>query len=131
MAQIALINVSNREEYFPKKREYFNDARWTEAKQMLALVLQQTCSEVKYRSRKWLMDRMVAGDFPAVPEGYHNGITCIANGGEHSKERGEFTALDFDGSSYLYEAENGEWCIAQIPHDDGLPTYYRIHVFSY
>ena len=121
MAQIVLFNVSNDEKFFPKRRSMFNDARWNEAKRLFA--------QGRYSSR-FLQDRMVGGDFPAPSGGYHNGITCIANSGEHSQQRGEFTLFDIIGSSYIYEAQTGDMCIANIP-DDGPTEYYRIAVLSY
>lgn len=115
MAQIALFNVTNDTQYLPQRRDMFNEARWKEAS--------------RYTSR-FLQDRMVGGDFPAPAGGYHNGITCIANGGEHSQQRGEFTVYDIIGSSYIYEAPTGDLCIANIP-EDGQTEYYRIAVLSY
>ena len=130
MAQIVLFNVSNDEKYFPQRKIMFNDARWNEAKRLMAKVLKQHSKEAGRRSSRFLQDRMVAGDFPAPAGGYHNGITCIANSGEHSKQRGEFTVFDIIGSSYIYEAKTGDMCIANIP-DDGPTEYYRIAVLSY
>ena len=130
MAQIVLFNVSNDENYFPQRRSMFNDARWNEAKGLMAQVLKQHSKEAGRYSTRFLKDRMVGGDFPAPAGGYHNGITCIANGGEHSQQRGEFTVFDIIGSSYIYEAPTGDMCIANIPEDS--PTeYYRIAVLSY
>lgn len=130
MAQIVLYNVSNDEKYFPQRRYMFNEARWTEAKRLMAQVLRQHSKEAARRSSRFLQDRMVAGDFPAPAGGYHNGITCIANSGEHSQQRGEFTVHDIIGSSYIYEAPTGDMCIANIP-EDGQTEYYRIAVLSY
>ena len=131
MAQIVLFNVSNDEEYFPQHRDMFNDARWNEAQRLFAKVLKQHSKEAGRYSSRFLQDRMVGGDFPAPAGGYHNGITCIANGGEHSQQRGEFTVYDIIGSSYLYEAPTGDLCIANIPEEDGQTEYYRIAVLSY
>lgn len=130
MAQIVLYNVSNDEKYFPQRRDMFNEARWTETKRLMAQVLRQHSKEAARRSSRFLQDRMVAGDFPAPAGGYHNGITCIANSGEHSQQRGEFTVHDIIGSSYIYEAPTGDMCIANIP-EDGQTEYYRIAVLSY
>ena len=130
MAQIVLFNVTNDEKYFPQRRSMFNDARWTEAKRLMSNVLKQHSKEAGRYSSRFLQDRMVAGDFPAPAGGYHNGITCIANGGEHSQQRGEFTVFDITGSSYIYEAPTGDMCIANIP-EDGTTEYYRIAVLSY
>lgn len=130
MAQIVLFNVSNDEKYLPQRRSMFNDARWNEAKRIFAQVLKQHSKEADRRSSRFLQDRMVAGDFPAPAGGYHNGITCIANSGEHSQQRGEFTVFDIIGSSYIYEAPTGDLCIANIP-EDGQTEYYRIAVLSY
>lgn len=130
MAQIVLFNVSNDEKYFPQRKSMFNDARWQEAKRIFAQVLRQHSKEAGRRSSRFLQDRMVAGDFPAPSGGYQNGITCIANSGEHSQQRGEFTLFDITGSSYIYEAPTGDLCIANIP-DDGPTEYYRIAVLSY
>ena len=130
MAQIVLYNVSNDEKYFPKHRDMFNDARWNEAKRIFAQVLKQHSKEAGRRSSRFLQDRMVAGYFPAPSGRYHNGITCIANSGEHSQQRGEFTVFDIIGSSYIYEAPTGDMCIANIP-EDGQTEYYRIAVLSY
>ena len=130
MAQIVLFNVSNDENYFPQRREIFNDARWTEAKCLMALTLRQHSKEAGHYSSRFLQDRMVSGDFPAPAGGYHNGITCIANSGEHSKQRGYFTVFDIIGSSWIYEAQTGDMCIANIP-EDGPTEYYRIAVLSY
>ena len=130
MAQIVLFNVSNDEKYFPQCRSMFNDARWEEAKRLFARVLKQHSKEAGRYSSRFLQDRMVAGDFPAPAGGYHNGITCIANSGEHSQQRGEFTVFDIIGSSYIYEAPTGDMCIANI-HEDGETEYYRIAVLSY
>ena len=118
MAQIVLFNVSNDEKYFPQRREMFNDARWDEAKRLFAQVLKQHSKEAGRRSSRFLQDRMVAGYFPAPAGGYHNGITCIANSGEHSQQRGEFTVFDIIGSSYIYEAPTGDLCV--------LPTFRRM-----
>ena len=131
MAQIVLFNVSNDEEYFPRHRDMFNDARWNEAKHLFAQVLKQHSKEASRRSSRFLQDRMVGGGFPAPSGGYHNGITCIANSGEHSQQRGEFTVFDIIGSSYIYEAPTGDLCIANIPEEDGQTEYYRIAVLSY
>ena len=131
MAQIVLYNVTNDKKYFPKRRDIFNDARWNEAKRLFAQVLKQHSKEAGRYSSRFLQDRMVAGDFQAPAGGYHNGITCIANGGEHSKQRGEFTVFDSIGSSYIYEAPTGDLCIANIPDEDGQTEYYRIAVLSY
>lgn len=130
MAQIVLFNVSNDEKYFPQRCDMFNDARWKEAKRLLAQVLQQHSKEAARRSSRFLQDRMVGGDFPAPAGGYHNGITCIANGSEQSQQRGEFTVYDIIGSSYIYEAPTGDLCIANIL-EDGETEYYRIAVLSY
>lgn len=130
MAQIVLYNVSNDEKYFPQRKSMFNDARWQEAKRIFAHVLRQHSKEAGRRSSRFLQDRMVAGDFPAPSGGYHNGITCIANSGEHSKQRGEFTVFDIIGRSYIYESPTGDLCIANIP-EDGPTEYYRIAVLSY
>ena len=130
MAQIVLFNVSNDEKYFPQRRSMFNDARWTEAKRLMANVLKQHSKEAGRYSPRFLQDSMVAGDFPPPAGGYHNGITCIANGGEHSQQRGEFTVFDITGSSYIYEAPTGDMCIAHIP-EDGTTEYYRIAVLTY
>ena len=130
MAQIVLFNVSNDEKYIPQRRDMFNDARWNEAKRLMAKVLKQHSKEAGRRSSRFLQDRMVAGDFPAPAGGYHNGITCIANSGEHSQQRGDFTLFDITGSSYIYEAQTGDMYIANIP-DDGPTEYYRIAVLSY
>ena len=130
MAQIVFYNVTNDEKYFPKRRDIFNDARWNEAKRLFAQVLKQHSKEAGRYSLRFLQDRMVSGDFQAPDGGYHNGITCIANGGEHIKQRGEFTVFDIIGSSYIYEAPTGDLCIANIP-DDGETEYYRISVLSY
>ena len=130
MAQIVLYNVTNDKKYFPKRRDIFNDARWNEAKRLFAQVLKQHSKEAGSYSSRFLQDRMVAGDFPAQEGGYHNGITCIANSGEHSQHHGEFTLFDIICSSYIYEAQTGHMCIANIP-DDGPTEYYRIAVLSY
>ena len=130
MAQIVLFNVSNVEKYFPQRKSMFNDARWQEAKRIFAQVLRQHSKDAGSRSSRFLQDRMVSGDFPAPSGGYHNGITCIANSGEHSQQRGYFTVFDIIGSSYIYEAQTGDMCIANIP-DDGPTEYYRIAVLSY
>ena len=132
MAQIALFNVTNDVNYRPQNTPYFPDNRWQEAKKILAWVLQQHAQETKHRGTNWLMDRMVAGDFPADGQGYCNGITCIANSGEHSQQRGRFTAYDLEGDTYIYEAPTGDLCIANIPDDLEADTeYYRIAVLSY
>lgn len=130
MAQIVLFNVSNDEKYLPQRRSMFNDARWNEAKSIFAQVLKQHSKEAGRYPSRFLQDRMVAGDFPAPAGGYHNGITCIVNSGEHSQQRGEFTVFDIIGSSYIYEAPTGDLCIANIP-EDGQTEYYRIAVLSY
>lgn len=131
MAQIALFNVTNDTQYLPQRRDMFNDSRWQEAERLLAQVLRQTSKEAGRYSSRFLQDRMVGGDFPAPSGGYHNGITCIANSGEHSQQRGEFTVYDIIGSSYIYEAPTGDLCIANIPDDDEKTEYYRIAVLSY
>ena len=130
MAQIVLFNVTNDSNYYPQRRSMFNEARWNEAKRFFAKVLKQHSKEAGRYSSRFLQDRMVAGDFPAPAGGYHNGITCIANSGEHSQQRGEFTVFDVIGSSYIYEAPTGDLCIANIP-EDGQTEYYRISVLSY
>ena len=130
MEQIVLFNVSNDEKYFPQRRSMFNEARWNEAKRLMSNVLKQHSKEAGRRSSRFLQDRMVAGDFPAPSGGYHNGIICIANSGEHSQQRGYFTVFDIIGSSYIYEAQTGDMCIANIP-EDGPTEYYRIAVLSY
>lgn len=130
MAQIVLFNVTNDEKYFPQRRDMLNEARWNEAKRLFAQVLKQHSKEAARRSSRFLQDRMVGGDFPAPAGGYHNGITCIANSGEHSQQRGEFTVYDIIGSSYIYEASTGDMCIANIT-EDGETEYYRIAVLSY
>lgn len=130
MAQIVLFNVSNDEKYLPQRRDMFNEARWKEAKRLMAQALKLTSKEANRYTSRFLQDRMVGGDFPAPAGGYHNGITCIANGGEHSQHRGEFTVFDIIGSSYIYEAPTGDLCIANIL-EDGQMEYYRISVLSY
>lgn len=127
MAQIALFNVTNDSQYLPQRRDMFNDSRWIEAKRLLAQALKLTSKEAGRYTSRFLQDRMVAGDFPAPSGGYHNGITCIANGGENSRGRGEFSVYDIEGRSYIYEAPTGDLCIANIP-DDGPTEYYRIIV---
>lgn len=128
MAQIALFNVTNDSQYLPQRRDMFNDSRWNEAKRIFAQVLKQHSKEAGRYPSRFLQDRMVAGDFPAPSGGYHNGIACIANSGEHSQQRGEFTVFDIIGSSYIYEAPTGDLCIANIPEEDGQTEYYRIAV---
>lgn len=130
MTQIVLFNVSNDEKYFPQRKSMFNDARWQEAKRIFAQVLRQHSKEAGRYSSRFLQDRMVAGDFPAPSGGYHNGITCIANSGEHSQQRGEFTVYDIIGRSYIYETHTGDMCIANI-QEEGPTEYYRIAVLSY
>ena len=130
MAQIVLFNVSNDEKFFLQRRSMFNDARWNESKRLFAQVLKQHSKEAGRYSSGFLQDRMVAGDFPAPAGGYHNGITCIANSGEHSQQRDEFTVYDIIGSSYIYESQTGDMCIANIL-EDGQAEYYRIAVLSY
>ena len=49
MAQIVLFNVSNDENYFPQRRSMFNDARWNEAKRLLAQTLKQHSKEAGRR----------------------------------------------------------------------------------
>lgn len=127
MAKIVLINVTKYSKFLPQRRDMVNDARWEEAKRTFAQVLRQTSREAKRYGARFLQDRMVAGDFPAPSGGYHNGITCIANGGENSRGRGEFSVYDIEGRSYIYEAPTGDLCIANIP-DDGPTEYYRIIV---
>ena len=127
MAQIALFNVTYDTQYLPQRRDMFNEARWKEAKRLLAQVLKLTSKEASRYSSRFLQD---GGDFPAPAGGYHNGITCIANGGEHSQQRGEFTVYDIIGSSYIYEAPTGDMCIANIP-EEGETEYYRIAVLTY
>ena len=131
MAQIALFNVTNDSQYLPQRRDMFNDSRWIEAKRLLTQALKLTSKGAARYSSRFLQDRMVGGDFPAPSGGYCNGITCLANGGEHSQQRGEFTVFDIIGSSYLYEAPTGDLCIANIPEEDGQTEYYRIAVLSY
>ena len=130
MAQIAVFNVTNDTQALPQRRDMFNEARWKEAKRLMAQALKLTSKEASRYTSRLLQDRMVGADFPAPAGGYHNGITCIANGGEHSKQRGEFTLFDITGSSYIYEAQTGDMCIANIP-EDGPTEYYRIAVLSY
>lgn len=130
MAQIVLYNVTNDEKYFPQRRDIFNDALWNEIKRLMAQVLKQHSKKAGRYTSRFLQDRMVAGDFPAPAGGYHNGITCIANSGEHSQQRGEFTVYDIIGSSYIYEAPTGDLCVANIP-ENGQTEYYRIAVLSY
>lgn len=130
MAQIVLFNVTNDTKYLPQRRDMFNDARWKEAKRLLAQVLKLTSKEANRYTSRFLQDRMVCGDFPAPAGGYHNGITCIANSGEHRQQRGEFTVYDIIGSSYIYEAPTGDMCIANIP-EERETEYYRIAVLSY
>ena len=101
MAQIVLYNVTNDEKYFPQRRDMFNDARWNEAKRLLAQSLKLTNKEAARYSSRFLQDRMVGGDFPAPSGGYCNGITCLANGGEHSQGRGEFSVYDVIGYTFL------------------------------
>lgn len=125
MAKIVLINVTNDNKYLPQRRAMFNDARWQEAKRTFAQVLKQRSQEAKRYGARFLQDRMVAGDFPAPSGGYHNGITCIANSGENSRGRGDFSVYDIEGRSYIYEALTGDLCIANIP-DEGKTEYYRI-----
>lgn len=125
MTKIVLFNVTNDSKYLPQRRDMFNDARWQEAKRLFAQVLRQTSKEAKRYGARFLQDRMVAGDFPAPSGGYHNGITCIANSGENSRDRGEFAVYDIAGRSYIYEAPTGDLCIANIP-DDGVTEYYSI-----
>lgn len=130
MRQIALFNVTNNETYHPQRRDMFNDARWNEAQRLLAKVLKLTSKEAASYTSRFLQDRMVAGDFPAPAGGYHNGITCIANGGEHSQQRARFTAFDIEGETYIYEAPTGDFCLANIP-EEGETEYYRIAELSY
>ncbi len=130
MKQIALFNVTNEEKYYPQCRAMFSDARWNEAKRLLAQSLKLTSTEAGRYTSRFLQDRMVAGDFPAPAGGYHNGITCIANGGEHSQQRARFTAFDLEGETYIYEAPTGDLCLANIP-EEGETEYYRIAELSY
>lgn len=131
MKQIALYNVTNDSKYLPAQKDMFNFSRYNEAKKLLSSVLKQFSKEAKKRPLSWLRDRMVAADFPAAPHGYHNGITCIANSGEHSGGQGSFTVYDIIGCSYIYEAPTGDLCIANVPDDDGETVYYRIAELSY
>lgn len=125
MTDLVLVKVTNDKKYLPQRRDMFNEARWQEAKRTFAKVLRQRSQEAKRYGARFLQDRMVAGDFPAPSGGYHNGITCIANGGENSRGRGDFSVYDIDGRSYIYEAPTGDLCIANIL-DDGVTEYYRI-----
>lgn len=125
MTDLVLVKVTNDKKYLPQRRDMFNEARWQEAKRTFAKVLRQRSQEAKRYGARFLQDRMVAGDFPAPSGGYHNGITCIANGGENSRGRGDFSVYDIDGRSYIYEAPTGDLCVANIP-DDGEAIYYLI-----
>lgn len=130
MKQIVLFNVTNNETYHPQRRNMFNDGRWNEAKRLLAQALKLTSKEAGRHTSRFLQDRMVAGDFPAPAGGYHNGIMCIANGGEHSQQRARFTAFDIEGETYIYEAPTGDLFLANIP-EEGETEYYRIAELSY
>lgn len=130
MAKLKLHRITREAQLLPQRQDMFPAARWMEAKHLLAKVLRQTSKEAGRYPVKFLQDRMVGADFPAVNGGYCNGLLCIANSGEHSQQRGYFTVFDIIGSSYIYEAQTGGMCIANIP-EDGPTEYYRIAVLSY
>lgn len=125
MAKVKIHRISGEECYLPQRQDMFPAARWVEAKRLLAKVLRQTSKEAGRYPAKFLQDRMVGADFPAVNGGYCNGLLCIANSGEHSQARGYFTIEDAPGCTYMYAAPAGTLCIAHFT-DDGQTTYYRI-----
>lgn len=103
MAQIVLYNVSNDEKYFPQRRDMFNEARWTEAKRLMAQVLRQHSKEAARRSSRFLQDRMVAGDHGKVNDcAAGSGRLLLAHYIEKSKldhsagRRFEYVAQDSD-----------------------------------
>ena len=57
MEQIALFNVTNDSKYFPQRRDIFNEARWNEAKHLMAQVLKQHSKEAGRYSLRFLQDR--------------------------------------------------------------------------
>ena len=128
MAQIVLCNVSNDEKYFPQRRDMFNDARWNEAKRLFAQVLKQHSKEAGRRSSRFLQDRMVGGDFPAPSGGYHNGITCIANGGEHSQQRGRVYGVRYYRQLLYLRGSHGRsvYCQHSGGWRNGVLPYSRI-----
>ena len=130
MANLKLHRITREAQLLPQRKDMFPADRWMEAKRLLAKVLRQTSKEAGRYPAKFLQERMVGADFPAVNGGYCNGLLCVANSGEHSQQRGEFTVFDVIGSSYIYEAPTGDLCIANIP-EDGPTEYYRIAVLSY
>lgn len=130
MAKLKLHRITREAQLLPQRQDMFPAARWMEAKRLFAKVLRQTSKEAGRYPAKFLQERMVGADFPAVNGGYCNGLLCVANSGEHSQQRGEFTVFDVIGSSYIYEAPTGDLCIANIP-EDGPTEYYRIAVLSY
>lgn len=133
MAQIILFNVTNDPKYFPQPTQMFPESRWDEAKNVLADVLKQHGGNVtKWKFRRQLMDTMVGADFPAVHSGYCNGITCIANSGDHPEQRGYFTLYDEEGQTFIYVAQTGDLCLAHFgPESSTAMAYYRIHVCEY
>ena len=68
MAQIALFNVTNDTQYFPQRRDIFNESRWKEAKRLLAQALKLTSKEAGRYSSRFLQDRMVVGTSPYLQE---------------------------------------------------------------
>lgn len=124
MAKIKLHRITREAQLLPQRQEMFPAARWMEAKRLLAKVLRQTSKEAGRYPAKFLQDRMVCADFPAVNGGYCNGLLCVANSGEHSQAHGYFTLEDAPGCTYMYAAPAGTLCIAHFT--DGQTTYYRI-----
>lgn len=125
MAKVKLHRITREAQLLPQRKDMFPAARWMEAKRLLAKVLRQTSKEAGRYPAKFLQERMVGADFPAVNGGYCNGLLCVANSGEHSHGGGYFTLEDAPGCTYMYAAPAGTLCIAHIT-DDGQTTYYRI-----
>lgn len=125
MKKIELTNVTYNNDFYPVRRCMFSELRYIESKRILARIIQQTSRAAKDRPARWLQDQIVCADIPAPGGGYCNALICIANSGNHPGGRGYFSAFDFNGKTYLYEAKGGALCLAQIP-DDGPTAYYLI-----
>ena len=70
MAKLKLHRITREAQLLPQRQDMFTAARWMEAKRLFAKVLRQTSKEAGRYPAKFLQDRMVGADFPAVAGGY-------------------------------------------------------------
>lgn len=125
MAKIKFYQVTRdtkkREGFFPATCQLFPDNKFMEAKRLFARIIKQTSEDGKKQTANYLKSMIVCADIPTgsgVKNDTCNCLAMLANNGDRANNAMNFTAFDIPGTTYLYVAKNGEYCLANFIDDD-------------